>query len=292
MTNAFTTIGLIGKYADASVGDCLKSICAYLQDRGLRVILDEHTATLWPRSGLETGDYHLLGARCDLAIVIGGDGTLLNAARALADFGVPLLGVNLGRLGFLTDVSSDETSSRLGAILSGDYLSEERFLLHAGVVRAGRLLHEGDALNDVVIHKWETARMIECETHVNGRFVNTHRSDGVIVATPTGSTAYALSGGGPIVHPTLDAIVLVPICPHTLSNRPIVVSAASEIEIVLHPSHDGRAQMTCDGQVTQPLLPGDRVVVRKKERRIRLIHPRGYDYFDILRAKLRWGGHP
>jgi len=286
----FQTIGLIGKYGDPGVADTLKTLSNHLQARRCQVLLDANSAQLLPGHGLETAERAAIGARCDLAIIVGGDGTLLNAARSLADHDVPLLGINLGRLGFLADVLPADMTQTLDAILSGDYQSEERLMLHARIEREGQRVGEAEALNDIVIHKWEVARMIELETYINGRFVNTHRSDGLIVATPTGSTAYALSGGGPILHPALDTVVLVPICPHTLSYRPIVVDAASEIEIVVNDSTHTQAQVTCDGQINLRLMPGDRVLIRRKERKIRLIHPAGHDYFEILRVKLGWGG--
>lgn len=286
----FQTIGLIGKYADPGIADTLNTLCDYLRARARRVLLDAHSAQLLSGNGFKVADRATLGAQSDLAIVVGGDGSLLNAARSLADCDVPLLGINLGRLGFLADVLPADMTQCLDAILDGEYQSEERLMLHTRIEREGQLVGEADALNDIVIHKWEVARMIELETYIDGRFVNTHRSDGLIVATPTGSTAYALSGGGPILHPALDTIVLVPICPHTLSYRPIVVAAASEIEVVINDNLPMQAQVTCDGQINLRLMPGDRVFIRRKARKIRLIHPGGYDYFDILRVKLGWGG--
>ncbi len=202
---------------------------------------------------------------------------------------MPLLGVNLGRLGFLADVMPGEMIDRLKEVFAGDYDEEHRFLLDARVVRDGQDVFRGAALNEVVAHKWHIARLIQFETYIDDRLVNTQRCDGLIVATPTGSTAYALSGGGPILHPGLDAVVLVPICPHTLSSRPLVVSADSEFEIRMdHSGEQPEAQLTCDGQMTLALEPADRIVIRRKERRLRLVHPRGHDYFATLRAKLHW----
>ena len=286
----FQTIGLIGKYGDPGVADTLKTLSNHLKARQRHVLLDAHSAELLPDHGLETAERSVIGARCDLAIIVGGDGTLLNAARSLAEHDVPLLGINLGRLGFLADVSRETMTQSLDAILSGDYRSEDRLMLQARIERDGQRVGAADALNDVVIHKWEVARMIELETFIDGHYVNTHRSDGLIVATPTGSTAYALSGGGPILHPALDTIVLVPICPHTLSYRPIVVAGSSEIEIVINDSTHTQAQVTCDGQINLRLMPGDRVFIRRKQHKLRLIHPSGHDYFEILRVKLGWGG--
>ncbi|MGA7802523.1 MAG: NAD(+) kinase [Gammaproteobacteria bacterium] len=292
MATRFQSVGLIGKYGDPSIGDVLNRLSDFLAERRMRVVWDAATAELYGLQGRETLPRDRLGEDCDLVVVVGGDGTLLNAARSLCDAGVPLLGINLGRLGFLVDVSPEQMCAQLELVLNGDYIEEERTLLHASVQRAGKSVSESDALNDVVVHKWDIARMIDLETSIDGAFLNTHRADGVIVATPTGSTAYALSGGGPIVHPTLDAVVLVPICPHTLSDRPIVVSDRSVIQIVVLKTDHTQAQVTCDGQVNFALTNGDRIIVSKKERGLRLIHPPGHDYFHILRAKLRWGEIP
>ncbi|HKK13421.1 MAG TPA: NAD(+) kinase [Gammaproteobacteria bacterium] len=288
----FQSVGLIGKYGDPGIGEALARLTEELERRQVRVIWDAASGALPTRGDHQALPRERLGEACDLVIVVGGDGTLLNAARTLADAGVPVAGVNLGRLGFLVDVSPDEMCDRLDEIFRGEYIEEERTLLHASVQRGGETVSESDALNDVVVHKWDIARMIDLETSVDGRFLNTHRADGLIVSTPTGSTAYALSGGGPIVHPTLGALVLVPICPHTLSDRPIVVADRARIEIVVHNGGHSQAQVTFDGQVNFALMSGDRIVVRKKPRALRLIHPPGYDYFHILRAKLRWGENP
>ena len=289
MTDSFSCIGLIGKFGDPTVGETLHALSNHLLSHNLTVLLDEATADVLPDHGLETASREQLGERCDLAIVVGGDGTLLNAARTLSNYGTALLGVNLGRLGFLTDISPAEMQSRLDEILAGKYVEDERFLLHCSILREGEHISESDAFNDVVIHKWDVARMIEMETYLDGQFVNTTRSDGLIVSTPTGSTAYALSGGGPILQPSLNAIVLVPICPHTMSHRPIVVDGNSEIEIVVSDRSQSHAQVTCDGQINLGLVSGDHIRIRKKEQPVRLIHPVGHDHFHILRAKLHWG---
>ena len=223
--------------------------------------------------------------------MVGGDGTLLNAARSLAECGVAVLGVNLGRLGFLVDVSPEEMPDQLDRILAGDFTEEQRTLLHMTVTRDGKVLGESAALNDVVVHKKDIARMIELDTYIDRHFLNTNRSDGLIISTPTGSTAYALSGGGPILHPRLDAITLVPICPHTLSNRPIVLHDESTIEIVIHKG-TLEATVSCDGQVNQSLEADDLITVRKHDHALRLLHPPGHDYFAVLREKLRWSEQP
>lgn len=293
MSSMFTTIGLIGKYGDPSVAAALtERIADCLRQQQLRVLLDESSAGLMPGDKVEVVDRRTLGRECDLAIVLGGDGTLLNAARSLVDCRVPVLGINLGRLGFLADVSPSEIPDSLLDILAGRFREEERSLLHARIIRNGRLLTQTDALNDVVVHKREVARMIEVDAYIDGQFLNAYRADGLIISTPTGSTAYALSGGGPIIHPALETVLLVPICPHSLTHRPIVVGADSEIEILLNATGSTQTQVTCDGQISLPLNLGDRVVIRKKRRKLRLIHPVNHDYFQLLRAKLNWGVYP
>ncbi len=284
----FRTIGLLAKYADPVVCETLKAITAILQQRGLTVLVDERSSQLAECHGAQMASRRVIGESCDLAIVVGGDGTFLNAARSLVSFQVPLLGINLGRLGFLTDVSLAAVEETLDQVLTGHYVSENRCLLHATILRGGEVISESDALNDVVIHKWNVARMIEFETYVNGKFAYTLRSDGLIVSTPTGSTAYALSGGGPIIYPDVPVTLLVPICPHTLSNRPLVVPCDAQIEIVVSDSNQDHAQVTCDGQINLGLISGDRVIIQKRNPCIRLIHPENYDYFRILREKLHW----
>jgi len=292
MNRDFETIGLISKPGDPAVAETLAVLMKDLAGRGCRVLLDESAAAYFEEPAAAVVDRQALARRCDLAIVVGGDGTLLNAARSLVDADVPVLGVNLGRLGFLADVSPREMPERLDQVLAGEYEQDERALLHASVIRNGNSVSESDALNDVVIHKWDIARMIELDTRIDGRFLNSLRADGLIVSTPTGSTAYALSGGGPIVEPSLAALVLVPVCPHTLSNRPIVLSDAVSIEILVHGGDGSQAQMTCDGQVNFSLVAGDLVRIRRKAQTLRLIHPGGHDHFEIMRKKLRWAEQP
>ncbi|WP_456415051.1 NAD(+) kinase [Thiolapillus sp.] len=284
----FQHIGLIAKPGDASLAPTLRKLHRFLIDMGLKVSLARSAAL-----ALEQKDYlpskAELARICDLAIVVGGDGSLLNAAREIADEDTPLVGINLGRLGFLVDISPERMVEALTAILRGDYIEDQRFLLEARIGDAQRQL----ALNDVVLHKWNSARMIEFETRINGRYVDSQRSDGIIISTPTGSTAYALSGGGPLLEPSLDAIALVPICPHRLSNRPIVVHGDSEICIETSGRTDTKhVRITCDGQSSLSLEPGEQLSVRKYPRPIRLFHPVDHDHFDLLRAKLGWGGHP
>jgi NAD+ kinase len=232
-------------------------------------------------------DLDRLGRRCDLIIVVGGDGTLLCTARAMVDYDLPLVGINLGRIGFLVDITPELIEARLDLILTGRYDAETRTLIEADVSGAPDLPL---ALNEIVIHKWNNVRMIEIETYINGRFVNAQRSDGLIVATPTGSTAYALSGGGPLMDPNLDALLLVPICPHTLSNRPLVVPGDSRIELRIRNFDPTQVRMTIDGQIDLRLSCDAPIRVERSKRSIRLLHPRGHDHWRILRAKLGWGG--
>jgi NAD+ kinase len=289
MADTFHTVGLIGKHGDERVAETLEGLVVFLRGTDTEILFDAESAEALPSFGLTVVNRDELGARSDLVILVAGDGTFLNAARSLVDYDVPLLGINFGRLGFLADVMPAEMTDRLREVLAGDFEEEKRFLLHTRVERHGATVFEGAALNDVVVHKWNIARLIQFDTFIDSTLVNSQRSDGLIVATPTGSTAYALSGGGPILHPGLEAVVLVPICPHTLSSRPLVVSASSQIEIRM--DADGQqadSQLTCDGQTNLELAPADRIVIRRKQRRLRLIHPPGHDYYATLRAKLHW----
>lgn len=294
MSNQFKNIGIIGKHGNPLAGGTLTALLQYLGKHDVHILLDISSLGAVEKLGddYETAGREILGEKCDLIIVVGGDGTLLNAARSLVHFDVPLLGINQGRLGFLVDVTPSDLSDTLDRIFSGQYKEERRCLLHAHVIRNGEQINESTAFNDVVLHTRNVARMIEYETHIDGQFVHITRSDGLIVSTPTGSTAYALSGGGPILHPDLNAIVLVPICPHTMSHRPIVVDADSKIEIVVGISNQAHTQCTCDGQIDLNIQNGDHIVIQKVERPIRLIHPESYNYFEILQAKLHWGKHP
>ncbi len=285
----FKTIALITNYHTDVTADTVKTVVDCLRTRNIEVILDEHAADLLPDLELKTAHTEQDLKSCDLAIAIGGDGTMLRAARVLANLDIPLLGINRGRLGFLADIPADNVEENLSAILDGDYVEDERFQLHCQVDSGDKTVLESDAFNDVVIQKWNFAKLIEMETYVDGKLVHSQRADGLIVASPTGSTAYALSGGGPILYPSLNALVLVPICPHTLSNRPLVVDGDSRIEIVIGDPEVNHASLTCDGEITSRLSTGDRVIIYKKDKKMRLIHPANHDHFAILRAKLHWG---
>ncbi len=293
MPHRFQLIGLIGRRDDPKVVDRLLCLIRFLTERGHQLLIEEATAAQLGDPKLESAPLNTLAQRCDLAVVVGGDGTLLHAARGITNRDLPLLGINLGRLGFLADVSPHDMLDTLAQILAGNFTEEQRFLLRVDITPSRQGEAPCTALNDVVVHKWNVARMIEFETYVDGRFVETQRSDGLIIATPTGSTAYALSGGGPLLDPALNATVLVPICPHTLSDRPIVVSGDCQIEIIIcgrtDPAH---VRVTCDGHTTLELQEGDRILIRKHEHAVRLIHPPGHDHFSILRAKLAWSENP
>lgn len=286
----FKTIGLISKPGNAQVQDCFKRLIKFLRQRSLEIIIDEKNAQqLLSANELNIiADPEVLGSRCDLVIVIGGDGTLLQAARLLAKYDVCLLGINLGRLGFLTDISPSDMEEYLSEILNGAFLEEDRFLIYAEVYRDNQRLSSTNALNDIVVHRWNMPHMLTFETTINGHFLNQQRADGLVVATPTGSTAYALSAGGPIIHPSLNALVLVTICPHTLTSRPIVVDGDSCIRITISFEQTGEAQLNGDGILCQSLLPGDQISIEKQQH-IRLIHPQSHDHYTTLRAKLDWG---
>ena len=288
----FSNVGLIGKYGDPSVADTLLRLAGFLKSRDCEVWLEASTAKHIQEHSLATADFDEIGQKCDLAITVGGDGTLLHSARSLVNHDIALLGVNLGRLGFLVDVSPDHLEKQLDEVMSGDYVEEQRIMLTATIENVNESEPRiSDAFNDVVVHKWEVARMIEAETYIDGRLLNTMRSDGLIISTPTGSTAYALSGGGPILAPDMDAIVLVPICPHSMSYRPIVLDGGSKIEVLVKDYPHSHAQVTCDGQINMGLVSGDKILIERKPTRVRIIHPPGHDHYHVLREKLHWSEH-
>ncbi len=287
--SAVKAVGLFSKLQDRSVEDILGRIHAFLRARGLEVLLDESSAGLLAPLDARTAPSDRIATEIGLAIVIGGDGTMLNVARRLAPHGVPLIGVNLGRRGFLTDIPKDSALESLAAVLDGEFGSEQRAMLDVELRREGRVVHTATALNDVVINKGQLARLIEFEIYVDGDSVSSTRGDGIIVATPTGSTAYALSAGGPIAHPALPALVLVPICPHTLSNRPLVISSSSRVEIAMIHTSNQSAFLTFDGQMGHALQDQDRISVARSANLATLIHPSDHSHYDVLRTKLRWG---
>jgi NAD+ kinase len=280
---------LIGRFSDARVAESALTLLPHLKKRGIRALLPDTDPLDAPAGLVERISEDEIANRADLVIAIGGDGTLLYAARLVAHRGVPLIGINRGRLGFLTDVLPQDMLASVDAALDGQCERDERSLLEARVIGSNGRITQALALNDVVLQKWETGRMLDFETWIDGVYVNTHGGDGLVVASSTGSTAYALSCGGPIVAPHLDALVLAPISPHTLSDRPIVVSGRSVITIRLIDRPDTRAQVTCDGVPLGELLPGDRVEVHPTTRKITLLHPNRFEYYRLLRSKLHWG---
>jgi len=289
MTQSVTTCALLGRFEDAGVAETAAALLPALAQRGLVTLVQDSAG--WQRFAgqLQAVDDAQLLARAQLGIVIGGDGSLLYAARLVAEAGLPLLGINRGRLGFLTDVMPQDMLASLDAALQGRCSVDKRPLLDARIVSPDRQPPRQLALNDVVLSKWETGRILDFETSIDGSFLNSHGGDGLVVASATGSTAYALSCGGPIVAPDLDVLVMVPICPHTLSDRPIVVSRHARIAVTLHERAGTRAQVTCDGVVCDELLPGEQLLITPAAEQLTLLHPPGYDYFRLLRAKLHWG---
>ena len=286
----FTKIVLISNNFTKVISDTLHTVINLLENRNIEVFLDEICAELVPESDNKAVDTkNFINNKYDLAIAIGGDGTILRAAHIVSNHDIPLLGINKGRLGFLADIPANSVEPMLEKILDGEYVEDTRFQLHCEIYRKDELLHESDAFNEVIIQKGDIGKLIEFETHVDGVYVHSQRADGMIVSSPTGSTAYALAGGGPIIHPKLDALLLVPICPHTLSNRPIVIDGNSRIEIIMKESKIEHGSLTCDGENISELKEGDRVIIYKKDKKIRLIHPVNYDHFSVLRAKLAWG---
>ena len=288
------TIALIGKYHSREIAESLCLLAENLHDRGVTVIIDEVTASLseapvdlrrWA-----SGNFAVIGEQADLAIVLGGDGTLLSAARHLARYRMPLVGVNQGRLGFMTDIARSEMLTCVDDLLSGKFIPESRMMLYAEVIRAGQSVASSLALNEVVVDKGAIGRLIEFELFIDGEFIYNLRSDGLIVSTPTGSTAYSLSADGPILHPQVAGIALVPLCPHSLTNRPILVSDQNEIEIRIVHATDSRVHF--DGQVTFDLKPEDAVRICRSEYSIGLLHPPSYSYFAMLRQKLHWSEQP
>lgn len=286
----FKHIGLIASNRSTpGIAQTLEQVRNLLAARNIDVSYSKSCANLIPDLAGRVEQNNDFCEECDLIIVIGGDGTMLSVAHRICHKKIPLLGINRGHLGFLADIPAEEVSTHLEKILDGNFIEEERFMLSSDIIRDDQVLFSGSAFNDVIIQKGNIARLVEFDTFINGDFLLTQRSDGMIISTPTGSTAYALSGGGPILYPTLDALVLVSICPHTLSIRPIVIDGNSQIELVVGERESDEAQLTCDGDILGGLQSGDRARVAKKDTPVRLIHPANHDHFSILRAKLNWG---
>ncbi|GAC1601231.1 MAG: NAD kinase [Ramlibacter sp.] len=293
MKSQFRQVALIGKYQAAGSGasagtarDAMEDIAQFLAAQGCDVIVEQATAASTGMSGYPTLDLPAIGKECDLGLVVGGDGTMLGIGRQLAKFRVPLIGINQGRLGFITDIPLDSYRATLTPMLRGEFEEDQRSLIAAQVMRDGSSVFDALAMNDVVVNRGATSGMVELRVEVDGHFVSNQRADGLIVASPTGSTAYSLSAGGPLLHPSIHGFVLVPIAPHTLSNRPIVLADASEIAIEVVSGRDASANF--DMQSLALLLRGDRIIVRRSEHFVRFLHPRGWTYFDTLRGKLHW----
>jgi NAD+ kinase len=289
MSHSFKSVALVGNAKDLRVAECMLSLAGHFHARGLTPLVDPGVGLAFPPGSVLICPEQAFATRAELIVAIGGDGTLLYAARLVAGHSVPLLGVNRGRLGFLTDVSPASMLEDIDALLDGRYTEDRRSLLAARLERRGVPAVEALALNDVVVNKWETGRTVDFETSINGRFVNSHSGDGMVIATATGSTAYAMSCGGPIVEPDLDIWVLAPICPHTLSDRPIVVRAGSKIQLRMSDRMGSHAQVTCDGSAIGDLDHGDTLFIQSADSQITLLHPPGYDYYRLLRSKLHWG---
>jgi NAD+ kinase len=289
MPHSFQSIALVGNAKDLRVAECMLGLAAHFQAREVAVLADPSVGLAFKAGSVTLCPEESFAKRADLIIAIGGDGTLLYAARLVAGHAVPLLGVNRGRLGFLTDVSPSCMLEDVDSVLAGRYSEDHRSLLAARLESHDGKIVSALALNDVVVNKWETGRTMDFETSINGRFVNSHGGDGIVIATATGSTAYALSCGGPIVEPDLDVWVLAPICPHTLSDRPIVVRAGSKIQVRMSDRFEARAQITCDGTAIGGLEQGDNLFIEGADAQITLLHPPGYDYYRLLRSKLHWG---
>lgn len=288
MKALFTTIGLIGKSHHRETNETISHLIEFLTQQDYRVLVEENSAKELSLPNEQLASLTNIGEQCDLAIVVGGDGNMLGAARVLARFDIAVVGVNRGNLGFLTDIDPDNTDEPLSAILAGNFITEKRFLLEMKVLRHGEIKSCNSAMNEVVLHAAKVANMIEFELYIDDLFVYHQRSDGLITATPTGSTAYSLSGGGPILTPNMDAISLVPMFPHTLSSRPIVIDGNSDISLRIPNYLSGNVQVSCDGQVSIEVLPGDEIRISKCHYELRLIHPKDYSYYEVLRSKLNW----
>ena len=293
MKSKFSRVALIGKYQTAAPGTLaeesrkvLEDIAAFLSQQGCEVVLEKDTATNTGIRAFDVLDVDAIGEGCDLGLVVGGDGTMLGIGRQLARHGVPLIGINQGRLGFITDIALQTYRETLVPMLQGAYEEDHRSLMHAKVMRGSDCVFEALAMNDVGVNRGATAGMVQLRVEVDGHFVANQRADGLIIASPTGSTAYSLSAGGPLLHPSIPGWVMVPIAPHTLTNRPIVLADAAEIAVEIVAGRDVSANF--DMQSIASLQHGDRITVRRSEHHVRFLHPVGWSYFDTLREKLQW----
>jgi NAD+ kinase len=291
MMKKIKTIGFFTKYRGNDLISTLNSLTAYLSSKKYAVLIEKELALCLTDCAYSTEDRETIGEKCDLLIVIGGDGSMLNAARTAANCNVPILGINRGKLGFLADIKPTDMEREITEILKGEYIEEKRFLLETEICSSNNTtpIQACSALNEVVLRSSNTAAMLEFEVYIDNRFMCSYRSDGLIITTPTGSTAYSLSGGGSILHPSLNAIALVPMFPHTLTNRPIVIHGDSEIKIVIPELNQSKPKISCDSHVHLDVHSHDTILIRKLKKELRLIHPKNYDYFNALRSKLHWG---
>lgn len=287
MPKKFSHIGLVGKPRHPTALITHETLYNWLLEKGYSVVIEQKVAKELNIKAPQTATLAEIGQHADLAVVIGGDGNMLGAARTLSKYDIDVIGINRGNLGFLTDLDPDNAQQQLSAVLNGQYISEKRFLLDAQVFHNGQLAHSGSAINEVVLHPGKVAHMIEFEVYIDGGFAFSQRSDGLIISTPTGSTAYSLSAGGPILVPTLDAITLVPMFPHTLTSRPIVISSNSTIKLKFT-EFRSPLELSCDSQINLPIKKGDEVIIRRCKHDLNLIHPNDYSYFNTLSTKLGW----
>ncbi len=285
---SFETIGLVGRLGNAQVVESVIATEKFLSDRGINLVVEERTAPMLPGCRHEIRPRAELAGLCQLILVVGGDGSLLGVARDFAQAKIPVLGINRGGLGFLADISPDHLEQQLGEVLDGLYVVEEHFLLQVNVIRGGQEIGSSNALNDVVLHAGTMSRMMEFAFYIDDEFVYDQRSDGLIVSSPTGSTAYALSAGGPIMHPSLDAIVIVPMFPHTLTSRPLVVQGDCVIKVVVGDCATPEPQVSCDSQVDLPVAPDDEVIIRKYRHSLPLVYPTEHSFYRACRQKLDW----
>ncbi len=289
MDNIYTKIGLIGKPDHEGALATINILYEHLTSQNYQVLIESSVAKKLNKDDGLSFDITEIGKQADLAIVVGGDGYMLGAARVLACYKIAVIGVNRGNLGFLTDLAPDDLIEPLEQILSGKSKEEQRFLIQTEVYRHGQLKSSNSAVNEAVLHPGKVASMMEFAVYIDDVFMFSQRSDGIIIATPTGSTAYSMSAGGPIMTPTLNALSLVPMFPHTLTSRPIVVDGDSEIKIVTADNNHEELQVSCDGHVILAVMPGDEIIIKKCKYTLRLVHPLDYNYFNVLRTKLSWG---
>jgi len=290
MLNQFQKIGLLANN-NTSIVDTFEKLIHFLTKGGYDLVVESQMANLFSKNHFFTAEREDLGKHCDLVIVVGGDGTLLNAARAVVSYQVPIVGINRGRLGFLADILPEHMEKELNLILNGHYIEEKRFLLDTTIIRHDRVVDHGIGLNDVVLYSGNIARMVDFEVYINELFVLRQQADGIITATPTGSTAYALSAGGPILYPTLNAMTMTPMCPHTFSSRPIVIDSLSQVKLMVSPENKTMPKLSCDGQLHFDLQPGDQILIKRHKHELTLIHPSQHEYFSVLREKLGWSTH-